>query len=91
MSKAVAVSVLARLAYKTVYFEARSGSPARDTPPSLLFLRHLCCSALHERVCVCGTAFDWPFPGPSVVVLRALLATVGRCRWSGGARGRAHD
>ena len=49
---------------------------------------HICSSsALHERV--------WYLPFPSVVVLRAffraLLAAVGRCRWSGRARGRAHD
>jgi hypothetical protein len=42
-------------------------------------------SAIYERVCVYGTAL------PSVAVLRALLAAVGRCRWSSRARGRAHD
>ena len=33
----------------------------------------------------------WYRPPPSLVVLRALLAAVGRCCWSGRARGRAHD
>ena len=55
---------------------------------------HLCSSSVTSAAVHCMSVFACvvpPFPGPYVVILSALLATVGRCRWSGGARGRAHD